>query len=64
MKFAKSTLEKMTAFRNNGFDIIIGNAPFLNKSKKWSNHECVRLARTNSRKTGYSKRTVWAVRAK
>ena len=44
------------------YSIICGNAPYLNKTKKWANYECVRIAQTNSRRHGYSISTVWAVR--
>ena len=62
MKFANTTIEKMKSHEAKGFEIIIGNNPFLNKREKYKDFECVRLAQTNDRPSGYCKRTVWAVR--
>ena len=64
MKFAKQTIEKMRAAEEAGFQIIIGNNPFLDKRKKYAGFECIRLAQTNDRQSGFCKRTVWAIREK
>ena len=62
MTYSKNTIAKMTDYQSRGYSIICGNAPYLNKTKKWANYECVRIAQTNSRRHGYSISTVWAVR--
>lgn len=62
MSYALQTIAKIAAHKAAGYEIIEGNAPFLNKSAKWARHECVRLAQTNSRRHGRSVSTVWAVK--
>lgn len=60
--YAKSTLEKIDHYESEGYTIICGNNPFLDKARKWAGHECVRLAQTNSRRHGRCVSTVWAVK--
>ena len=60
--YAAKTIAKIADHEARGYTIIYGNAPYLNRSAKWSGHECVRLAQTNSRSHGRSISTVWAVR--
>lgn len=63
MAYSKITLTKIAAHEADGYEIIYGNNPFLHLAMKWSGHECVRLALTNSRTHGKCISTVWAVRA-
>lgn len=62
MAYAKSTLEKIARYEAEGYTVICGNNPFLNKTRKWAGHECIRLAQTNSRYHGRCISTVWAVK--
>ena len=64
MKYAAQTIRRMKEHEAQGFAIIEGNNPDLPYAKKWKGHECVRLARTNSKRHGWCIRTVWAVRKK
>jgi hypothetical protein len=64
MRFTKKTIEKMEKFKQQGFKIIVGNNPFMNKTQKWENHYLILLAHTNSRTHGFCVRTVWAVKQK
>jgi hypothetical protein len=54
----------MEQAESDGFEIIIGNNPYLDKAAKWASHDVRRLAQTNSRHHGRPVRTVWAVRPK
>ena len=60
MKFAKRTLDKMAAYEAAGYTILVGNDPTKRAGGKWE--EVVRLAQTNSRRHGWSVRTVYAVK--
>ena len=62
MAYSKATQEKIANFSAQGFAIIEGNNPSLNKSKKYKGREVVRLCQTNSTTHGYSLYTVWAVK--
>lgn len=64
MKYAAQTIRRMKEHEVLGYEIIEGNNPDLPYAKKWKGHECVRLARTNSKRHGWCIRTVWAVRKK
>lgn len=44
-----------------GFTIISGNAPDLDRSSKWASHDVVRILKSNGNVQG---RTLWAVRQK
>jgi len=62
MKRTQKTEDKITELEDQGYKIIDGNNPFLNKHKKYAGFECIRIAQTNSRRHGKSINTVWAVR--
>jgi hypothetical protein len=63
-RFSAETLQRMEQAESDGFEIIIGNNPYLDKAAKWANHEVRKIAQTNSRRHGRPVRTVWAVRPK
>tara|TARA_R100000687_G_C6324860_1_gene106760 strand:+ start:318 stop:512 length:195 start_codon:yes stop_codon:yes gene_type:complete len=62
MKFTKKTIKKMDECIQKGFEIVVGNNPYMDSFKKWANHNLILLARTNSRTHGYCIRTVWAIK--
>ena len=62
MKFTKKTIKKMDECIQQGFEIVVGNNPYMDSFKKWANHNLILLARTNSRTHGYCIRTVWAIK--
>ena len=53
MKFAKKTIQKMDKYVEQGFEIVIGNNPYMDSFKKWANNDLILLARTNTRNHGY-----------
>lgn len=59
--FSQATIDKIQDHETRGFQILVGNDPYLAKRPKWVNHECTRLSQYNHRGCGYSLRTVWAV---
>ncbi len=60
--FATETLRKMAQAEAEGFELIVGNDPYLDTAAKWNGFEVRKIAQTNSRYHGHSVRTVWAVR--
>ena len=45
-----------------GYRFIPGNAPFMNRSKKWGGYTLIRVAQVNSKLHGRSTQTLWAVK--
>jgi len=64
MRFAKETLEKITAYEALGYEVIVGNDWRLGQRPKYRDFDCVKLAQTNHRQHGKSVRTVWAIKLK
>jgi len=64
MNMSAQTKLRITDHQKKGFTIIIGCNPHLDKTKKWAGHDCIRLCLTNSKRHGWTIRTVWAVKPK
>jgi hypothetical protein len=62
MRFAKQTLDLVEKYEGLGYEIHVGNNPRMDLTKKWADHDLVRIARTNSRYHGNCVRTVWATK--
>jgi len=58
------TKERVGHLDGLGYMFVVGNNPMLDQTKRWSQFELIRVARTNSKKHGYSTKTIWAVRPK
>lgn len=52
-------IEKLSA---QGYKIIVGNNPYLDKAQKYNGRECIRISQVNSRVHGKCLRTIWAVK--
>jgi hypothetical protein len=52
-------IESMSA---QGYEIIVGNNPFLNRAKKYAGRECIRISQVNGRQQAICVRTIWAVK--
>jgi len=61
MGYSKKTIRLIAEHEALGYEIIEGNNPRLNQTRKYSGYDCVRLCQTNG-SGGRSKRTVWAVK--
>lgn len=59
---APTTIKKMEKLEKEGYRFVPGNNRNLNKTKKWSQFDCIRVALTNSRNHGKSIATMWAVK--
>lgn len=64
MKFAKKTIELIEKYKSLGYEIHVGNNPRMGKTEKWKNHDLIRIAQTNDRRSGLCKRTIWASKEK
>ena len=62
IRAASCTIAKMQKLSDAGYSFIAGNNYKLNKTKKWSGFDCIRVAQTNSRTHGKSIATMWAVK--
>ena len=58
----KETFKKCDDLAKDGYLFVPGNNPFMNKTKKWSEYDLVRVAHTNHRKHGKCIQTLWAVK--
>lgn len=56
------TAARIESLSAQGYEIIVGNNPFLNKAKKYAGRECVRVSQVNGRHRAICLRTIWAVR--
>jgi len=56
------TAAKIEELSRDGYEIIVGNNPFLNKAKKYSGRKCIRISQVNGRKRAVCLRTIWAVK--
>jgi len=56
------TAARIESLSAQGYEIIVGNNPFLNKSRKYSGRKCVRISQVNGRKRAICLRTIWAVK--
>jgi hypothetical protein len=56
------TAAQIEMFSARGYEIIVGNNPFLDKAPKYAGRKCYRIAQVNSRVHGFCQRTIWAVK--
>ena len=56
------TARKIEEYSREGWRIIVGNNPHLDKARKYRGYHTVRLSRTNSKTHGFCIRTIWAVK--
>jgi hypothetical protein len=57
----EQTFQTCYRLANNGYQILIGNAPHLDESAKYSGKNVIRVSKVNSRYHGNTIRTIWAV---
>ena len=64
MAYSKNTIKKIEKYQNEGFKIIHGNNPKMDKTLKWSDYNLIKICQTNSKFHGWSLYTVWALKKK
>ena len=57
-----STAAQIEQLSADGYRILVGNNPMMDKAKKWQGHKLVRISLVNSRFHGKSIRTIWGVK--
>lgn len=57
-----ATFNKCDELEKQGYRFIPGNNPLMNRTKKWSGFDVIRVAQTNHRRSGLCKQTLWAVK--
>jgi UDP-N-acetylmuramyl pentapeptide synthase len=58
----EATAETIETLSAEGYQILVGNNPRMDKAKKWANVDLIRVSQVNSRTHGKSVRTIWAVK--
>lgn len=61
-RHAERTRDKAEALEALGYLFIAGNNPRMNNTKKWRGFHLIRVAMTNSRTSGCTEKTLWAVK--
>ena len=61
MFFRPSTIARMEKEIDAGRALVFGNDPRLDTRAKWKNRDPRIVTYTNSRRAGYSLRTVWSI---
>jgi len=61
-KISDDTASEIERLSADGYRIIVGNNPFLDRAKKYAGMSVVRISHVNSRFHGRCIRTIWAVK--
>jgi len=57
-----STALRIEELSREGYEIIVGNNPYLDKSRKYAGRKCIRISQVNGRQRPICLRTIWAVK--